>query len=56
MLLPAETYPVLEERRGKKNLVSIRSSKNGKVILKLLTEIVAVHVGLSEIYIQGMGL
>ena len=56
VLLSAEIDLVPEERRGKKNLTRPCSSSNSKVVLVLLTEVVAVHVGLSAIYIWEMGL
>ena len=56
VLLPAETDPILEEGCGKRNLSRPRSSSGNKIVLTLLTEVVAVHVGLSAIYIRGTGL
>ena len=56
VLLPAETDPVLEERHGKKNLDRSHSSSGSKIVLKLLTKVVAIHVGLSAIYVSQMGL
>ena len=56
VLLPAEADPVSEEKRGKGNLGRPRSSSGSKVVLTLLTEVVAVHVGLSAVYIRGAGL
>ena len=46
ILLPAEADPVLKERRGKENLSRSRSSDGSKVILTLLTKVVAVYIGL----------
>ena len=56
LLLPAEADPVLQERRGKGNLDRSRSSSGSKIVLILLIEVIAVHVGLFAIYIQGTGL
>ena len=56
VLLPAEADPVLEEERGKKNLGRPRGSSGTKVVFTLLTEVVAVYVGHSAIYVRGMSL
>ena len=56
VLLSTDTDPVLEERRDKKNLSRPHSSSGSKVVFTLLTEVVAVHVGLSTIYVWGTGL
>ena len=56
VLLPAEAGSVLEEGRGKENLISPRSSSGSKIVFILLTEVVAVYMGLSAIYVQGTGL
>ena len=56
VLLPAEADLVPEERRGKANLVRSHSSSGSKVVLALLTEVVAVHMELSEVYVWGTGL
>ena len=56
VLLATETDLVPEEGRGKKNLGRPRSSGGSKVVLTLLTEVVAVHVRLSAVYVQGAGL
>ena len=56
VLLPAEADPVPEERRGKGNSGRPRGSSGSKVVLTLLTEVVAVHVGLSAVYVRGTGL
>ena len=55
VLLPAEADPVLQERRGKGNPDRSRSSSGSKIVLTLLTEVIAVHVGLSAIYGRGTG-
>ena len=56
ILLPAETDPVPKEGCGKRNLGRPRSSGGSKIVLTLLTEVVAVYVGLSAIYVWGAGL
>ena len=56
ILLPAETDPVLEEGRGKENLDRPYSSSGSKVVLILLTKVVAVHIEISAVYVRGAGL
>ena len=56
VLLPTEADPVSEKRRGKKNLGKPRSSSNSKIVLTLLTEVIAVHVRIPAIYIRRTGL
>ena len=51
ILLPAEANLVPEEERGKENPGRPRSSSGSKVVLTLLTKVVAVHMGLSAIYV-----
>ena len=51
VLLPAEADPVPQERHGKGNPDRSRSSSGSKVVLTLLTEVVAVYVGLSTVYV-----
>ena len=51
VLLPAEADLVPKERRGKGNLGRPHSSGGSKVVLTLLTEVVAVYVGLSAVYV-----
>ena len=55
VLFPAETDPVPEERRGKKNLDKPYNSSASKIVLKLLTEVIVVYVGLFALYILEMG-
>ena len=55
ILLPAETDPVLKEEYSKTNSSRPRSSSNSKVVLALLIEVLAVHVGLSIVYVQETG-
>ena len=52
VLLPAKTDPVPKEGCGKKNLDRLRSSSGSKIVLILLTEIVAVHMRLSAVYVR----
>ena len=56
VLLPAEANSVPEEGRGKGNPGRPCSSGGSKVVLILLTEVVAVNVGLSVVYVRGAGL
>ena len=56
VLLPVEANLVLEERSGKENLGRPRGSSGSKVVLTLLTEVVAVHVELSVVYVRKAGL
>ena len=56
VLLPVEADSVLEERRGKGNSDRPYSSGSSKVVLTLLTEVVAVYVRLSVVYVWGAGL
>ena len=56
ILLPAEADPVPQERRGKENPSRSHSSSDSKIVLRLLTEVVTVYVGLSAIYVRRTGL
>ena len=56
ILLPVETDPVSKERCGKRDLVRPRSFSSSRIVFTLLIEVVAVHVGLSVVYVQGTGL
>ena len=56
VLLPAEADRDLQERRGKGNPGRSYSSSGSKIVLTLLTEVVAVHVGLSAVYVWETGL
>ena len=49
VLLLAEADPVPQEGRGKGNPGRSRGSSGSKIVLILLTEVVAVHVGLSAV-------
>ena len=55
-LLPTEADPVSEERHDKGNPGRPHSSIGSKIVLTLLTEVVAVHVGLFAVYVQRTGL
>ena len=46
ILLPTEAVPVLEEKRDKKNPNKPYNSNNSKIVLKLLTKVVDVHMRL----------
>ena len=56
VLLQAEADPVPEKRCGKENSSTLRSSSGSKVVLTLLTEVVAVYVGLFAVYVRRTGL
>ena len=56
VLLLAETDPVPEEECSKKNLGRPHSSSGSKVVLTLLTEVIAVYVGLFTVYVREAGL
>ena len=55
VLLLAETGLVPKQERGKGNLVSPPCFSGGKVILKLLAEVLALHVGLFLIHVRETG-
>ena len=55
ILLPAEIDLVSEERHSKKNSSRHCSSSGSKVVLTLVTKVIAVYVELSAIYVYGMG-
>ena len=55
ILLLAEADPVPEEGRGKGNLGRLCNSSGSKIVLTLLTEVVAVYVGLPTVHVQGTG-
>ena len=55
VLLPREADPVPEDRRGKRNPGRPRSSSGSKIILTLLTGVVAVYVGLPAVHVRGIG-
>ena len=56
VLLPIEANPVSKEEQGKKNSDRLRSSSGSKIVFTLLTEVVAVYVRYSEVYVQRTGL
>ena len=49
VLQPAEADPIPQERRGKGNPGRSCGSSGSKIVLTLLTEVVAVYVGLSAV-------
>lgn len=51
VLLLAEADLVLKKERNKKNLLSLSSSNSSKIVITLLTEVIALHVGLSVVQI-----
>ena len=55
VLLPAKTDLISEEIHGKSNLGRPRSSSDSKIVLTLLTEFVAVYIGLFVVYVQRTG-
>ena len=56
VLLLAETDPVLEEEHGKGNPVSSRRFSGSEIVFTLLKKVRIVYIGLSAIYIWGIGL
>ena len=56
VLLPAEADLVPKKGRSKKNLGRPHSSSSSKIVLTLLTEVVAVYMRLPAIYVRGAGL
>ncbi len=56
MLLSAEVDLVLEEEGRKRNSVWSGGSTGGKMVLTLLAEVVAFHVGSTAVDVQGLGL
>lgn len=56
ILLPPEANLIPDERHGKKNLVSPRSSNNRTIVVTLLTEVVTIYIRLSAVHVQGTGL
>ena len=56
VLLLAEADLIPEKRRGKGNLGRLCGSCGSKIVLTLLTKVVTVHVRLSAVYVQGIGL
>ena len=52
VLLPTEVDTVPKERYCKRNAVGVFDFGGGKVILTLLTEVIAFHVGLTTIDIR----
>ena len=56
VLLSAEANPVLQEGCGKGNPGRSCSFSDSKIVFTLLTEVVAVHMGLFAVYVRGTGL
>ncbi len=56
MLLPAEVDSVLEEGGRKRNSVWPGGPADDKMVLTLLVEVVAFHVGPTAVDIRGLGL
>ena len=52
VLLPTEVDVVTQERCCKKNTVGALGPGGGKVILTLLAEVIAFHVGLTTIDVK----
>ena len=52
VLLPSEVDAVTQERCCKENMVGAFGSGVGKVILTLLTEVIAFHVGFITIHVR----
>ena len=52
VLLPTEVYAVTQERCCKENTVGALGLGSGKVILTLLAEVIAFHVGLTTIDVR----
>ncbi len=56
MLLPAEVDSVSEEKGRKQTSVWLGRPAGGKMVLTLLTEVIAFHVGPTAINVRGLGL
>ncbi len=56
MLLPAEVDLVPEEGGRKRNSVWPGGPAGGKIVLTLLTEVIAFYVGPTAVNVQGLGL
>ena len=56
VLLPAKVDPILEERGRKRNTLGPRSTGHVKMVLALLTEIIALYIQVSIIQVGVMGL
>ena len=52
VLLPTEVDAVTQERCCKKNAIEALSSGGSKVILALMVEVIAFHVGLTTIDVK----
>ena len=56
MLLPAEQSLVFKKQAGKRYVVQSRGTSGSKMVFILLTEVVTLHVTLTAVKIQGLGL
>ncbi len=56
MLLPAEVDSIPEKRGRKQNSVWSDGSAGGKMVLTLLADVVAFHVGATVVDVRGLGL
>ncbi len=56
MLLPAEVDLVPEEEGRKRNSAWLGGPAGGKMVLTLLAEVVAFHVGPTAVDVWGLGL
>ncbi len=56
MLLLAEVNSIPEEGGRKRNLVGPSSSASGKMVLKLLVDVIIIHVGPTIVDVRGFGL
>lgn len=56
ILSPSEADPVIKERGGKRGLIRARGPGGVKMILTLLTKMVAVHVRLPGVQLREPGL
>ncbi len=56
MLLPAKVDLVPEEGGRKRNSIWPSGSAGGKMVLTLLAEVVAFHVGPTAVDVRGLGL
>ncbi len=56
MLLPAEVDSIPEKGGRKRNSVGPGGSTGGKMVLILMAEVVAFHVGPTVVDVRGLGL
>lgn len=55
MLILVKTDLAIKEKNGKKYLVSTNGTGSGKIILALLTKVVAFHMGFTMIEVWELG-